>query len=372
MNSKEPKVISVNISTATFIKIVVLLLLLLFLFLIKEVLAILFAAIIFASALEPSVSWLRKRKIPRTLSILLIYLLVIIALVLVVRLLIPPIAGEMQGLYTDFPVYFEKIMNWFGEFSPYSAERGLWAGASESLRGLEAVLLQTAGNVFSGLVNFFGGVLSVLLVGVIAFYILAQDNAIKKLIWSAAPSQYQPYLLQLIDRVQKKIGRWLSGQILLCLIIGLMVYLCLILIGVKYALVLAVIAGIGEFIPFIGPILTALPAILIAWNHSAYQAFLVIGAYLLIQQIENHLIVPKVHQRTVGLHPLVTILVLLIGAKLAGVAGALLAIPVATAVGVFLGDMLGGREVKRAGLPAMPSKARQAGGGGEEAGVKEE
>ena len=344
MNSKEPKVISVNISTATFIKIVVLVLLLLFLFLIKEVLVILFAAIIFAAALEPSVSWLHKRKIPRTISILLIYLVVIALLVLTVRLLIPPVVEQVQGLYTDFPVYSEKIATWFSEFRDYSAESGFLDNVGESLQGVENVLVQTASNLFSGIMNFFGGVISVLLVAVITFYILVKENAMKRLVWSIAPSQYQPYILQLLSRMQKKIGAWLRGQLILCLIIGLMAFVGLWIAGVPYALILALIAGLGEFVPFIGTIVTSVPAILIAFTQSPYLALFVVVWYVIIQQVEGSVIVPKLMQKAVGLHPIVSITVLLIGFKLGGVVGALLAIPVATAVGVFLGDIFGERK----------------------------
>ncbi|MBU4332000.1 AI-2E family transporter, partial [Patescibacteria group bacterium] len=140
--------------------------------------------------------------------------------------------------------------------------------------------------------------------------------------------------------MQKKIGSWLRGQVILMIIIGILSYIGLLILGVRYALLLALFAGLMEIIPYIGPIFGAVPAVFIALTQSPIKGLLVIVLYLIIQQLENNLIVPKIMKRAVGLNPIVVILVILIGGKIAGIVGALIAVPVATAFSVMLKDFL--------------------------------
>jgi predicted PurR-regulated permease PerM len=166
----------------------------------------------------------------------------------------------------------------------------------------------------------------------------------KKLVWSVVPIRHQPYIMQLINRMQKKIGMWLRGQLILSLIIFALTYIGLLILGVKYALVLALIAGLTEFIPYLGPLLAAIPAVFLAFTQSPMLAVFVAVLYYVIQLTENNILVPKIMQKAVGLNPIVSIAVLLIGFQLAGVVGAILSIPVATAASVFFKDVLDGKE----------------------------
>lgn len=162
----------------------------------------------------------------------------------------------------------------------------------------------------------------------------------KRIMRSVVPTKYQPYFTHLANRMQMKIGKWLRGQLFLSLIIFLLSWLGLSVLGVKYALVLAVFAGVTELIPYFGPFIGGVPAVLIAFTQSPTLAILVIVLYVVIQLIENHVLVPKVMQKAVGLNPVVTIIVILIGAKLAGILGIILAVPVTTALGVAAKDLI--------------------------------
>lgn len=168
---------------------------------------------------------------------------------------------------------------------------------------------------------------------------VVEESAIKKLVWSIAPEKHQPYIMQLINRMQKKIGLWLRGQLILSLVIFILTYTGLSILGVEYALVLALIAGLTEFVPYIGPMLGAIPAVFLAFTQSPTLALFVAGLYYIIQLVENNILVPKIMQKAVGLNPIVSISVLLIGFKVAGVVGAILSIPVATAISVFVQDL---------------------------------
>jgi predicted PurR-regulated permease PerM len=145
--------------------------------------------------------------------------------------------------------------------------------------------------------------------------------------------------MQLVNRMQGKIGLWIRGQLILSLIIFSLTFLGLSILGVNYALVLALIAGLTEFVPYLGPTIAAIPAIFLAFTQSPMLALFVLALYYIIQMVENHIIVPKLMQKVVGLNPVISIMVLLVGFKLAGILGAILAIPVVTIASVFLKDL---------------------------------
>ena len=333
------KSVNINISTSTIIKIILIFLLLYFLYLIKDILAILFVSLILASAVDPWVDWMRNKKIPRSIAILFIYLVVLSVIGSVIYLIIPPIAKEIGEISVNFPQYLEKIISAFSALKEYSSQHGVLNNIQDSLGSVSSNLQKAAGGVFSTISNIFGGIFSFFLILVITFYMVVEEGAIKKLVWSIAPEKHQPYIMQLINRMQKKIGLWLRGQLILSLVIFILTYTGLLILGVEYALVLALIAGLTEFVPYLGPILGAIPAVFLAFAQSPTLAVFVIVLFFVIQQVENNILVPKIMQKTVGLNPIVSISVLMIGFKIAGVVGAILAIPVATAISVFIKDL---------------------------------
>lgn len=338
--------ININITTATILKVIVIFLILYFLFLIKDILAVLFVALILASAVDPWVDWMQKRKIPRALGVLFIYLVFFIVLSSVIYLIIPPIVKEVGELASNFPKILDKIMVGFSAFRDYTVKHGVLDSVKESLGTISSNLQTAATGVFSTVTGIFGGIFSFFLVLVLTFYMIVEENAIKKLIFSIAPAQHQPYIMQLINRMQKKIGMWLRGQLILSLIIFILTYAGLSILGIEYALVLALIAGLTEFIPYLGPILAAIPAVFLAFTQAPMLAIFVAALYYIIQLVENNILVPKIMQKAVGLNPIISIAVLLMGFKIAGVIGAILSIPVATAISVFVKDIFDGKEAE--------------------------
>lgn len=335
---------TINISTSTIIKLLVIFLVLAFLYLIKEVLFIIFVALILASAFDPWVDWFQKRRIPRGLGILIIYIILFAVITFAFILIVPPISKEVGQLAENFPLYYEKVINSIQSFKG-QADIGTQEQLQKGLTSLGENLPHTLSNVFSTIFDVFGGIISVLLVLVITFYLTVQEEAMKNFIQSITPSQTQPYLMRLYNRIQLKMGQWLRGQLILSLVIFTLTFIGLTILGVPYALILAFIAGLFEVVPFIGPWMAAIPAVFFGFLQSPLMGIFVIILYLLIQQLENHLIVPKVMSKAVGLNPLVVIVAILIGAKVGGIVGALLAVPVATGISVFLKDFMD----KRAG-----------------------
>ncbi|MBI2878123.1 MAG: AI-2E family transporter [Candidatus Rokubacteria bacterium] len=312
-----------------------------FLYLILDILLLLYVAGLFAVALAPAVAALDGRRLPglrarlpRWAAVLLCYLgLAVLALVLV-SLVLPPLVSQAQAFYRDFPGHLDRLQRWvehapWSEFAPDLP--GLWVEGSRRLGELAVPLLRF---VF----GFLGGVVWVVTILFVAFYLLVDYDRIRDGVLRLFPGGGER-ARQAFGKMTRKVSRWVAGQLLLGLIMGVAVGIALTLFGIRYAYVLALVAAIGELIPVIGPILAAIPALLVALAVSPTTALLVLAFYVLIQQIEGNFLAPKLLQQTVGLHPITVIVALLIGAKLLGLLGALLAVPTAGIVQVLLEEI---------------------------------
>lgn len=326
---------TINISTSTILRAIIILLALFFLYFIRDILIVVFVAVIIAAAINGPVSWLQKYKVPRLLGVIFIYLVIFLFLALIVTLVFPPLAEQIKQLAIHFPEFMEKIgisvQEWWGRYK-------LEGNLQTLLDRVSDRLTQATSSVFATIIGLFGGLLSAIIILVISFYLAVQEKGAKRFLVSLSPSEHQAYLSDLIERIERKIGGWLRGQLLLMFIIGCLTFIGLHLLGIRYALTLALIAGLLEIIPYIGPILAAIPAVILAFFQSPISALLVVLLYLVVQQLENYLIVPQVMKKTVGLNPIVIIVVMLIGAKLAGILGIILAVPFAAAAAEFFRD----------------------------------
>lgn len=335
-----------HISTATILKIVLILLVLWFLYVILDVLALIFVAFVLASAITPWVDKLQKRRVPRVAAVIAIYAVVFGILSVTVILLVPAVVSEISQLTSRLPELYNKLTGSILALNQTGNGAISVSAIEKNLQTLSQGLLQLTSGLFGTLSSIFGGVASLITVLVIVFYMTVEEQGTKKLIQSIAPSKYQPYLLQLVVKIQSRMGRWLRGQLMLSLIIAVATFIGLSIFGVKYALLLAMLAGVFEIIPFIGPILAAIPAVFFAATDAPVKGLLVAGYYILVQQLENNLLVPKVMQQTVGLNPLVILIAVLVGARIGGFLGVILAVPVAAIVAIFLSDVFEERRTK--------------------------
>lgn len=339
--------ISINITSGTIIKTIAIFILLYFLYLISDILILFFVFLVFSSALDPWVDKLKKKKIPRSASVLMLYFLFFAVLGASLYLIIPPIISEINGMANNFPSYFESISSKFSLLKDYSLKYGLLDSTKSSFDLITGYLQNTASGVFFTLFNIFGGIFSFVLILVLTFYMVVEESAIKKLVWSLAPEKHQTYVMHLINRIQLKMGYWLRGQLILALSLAVMSYIGLEILGINYALVLALLVGLFSFIPYMGAILGSLPAVLIAFTQSPLLAALAITLFYIIHLIEGNYLQPKIMQKAVGLNPIISILAILAGFKLAGLIGAILSIPVTTALSVFIKDVFDSNREKR-------------------------
>ena len=339
---------SITISTATMMRFFGVCAALALVYFLRDILAALLFAVIVASAMEPGIQWLKARRIPRVFGVLLIFLVILAALFLVVYLVFPVLAQEISGFIAIYPRLETQIveeLQKIGLFSFVPSGTGSFDGFfGVSTRYVSGI----AGGAFDILAATFGGLLSSVLVVVFSFYLATQEKGIEGFLKIVTPVRHEPYIIDLWGRSQKKLGRWFQAQMLLGAVVGVFIFFGLSLLQVPNALLLALLAALFEIIPVVGPILAAVPATAIAFLISPFMGLAVIILYVLVQQAESHVIVPVVMRRAVGLSPLIVVLALIIGAKIGGIFGLLLAVPVTTIVAEVIEDW---DKKKRAILP---------------------
>ena len=239
---------ALDISTPAIFKIVFTVLALIFLYLVRDVIVILFFAIIIASAVSPFANWLEQRKIPRLLGVLILYLALFGLLIFLLSLVVPVISFELGQLTRALPGFISDISGALEKAQQTATTRyfDFFSEIQNLLDGFSQFLQISAGSALNLIVNVFGGVLSFLAVIVISFYFSVMRQGVAGFIKSVLPTKYEDYIIGLWRRAEHKVGRWLQGQLLLALSVGLLVFIGLSLLNVKYALLLGIIAMILE------------------------------------------------------------------------------------------------------------------------------
>ncbi|TSD01877.1 MAG: Uncharacterized protein Athens071425_280 [Parcubacteria group bacterium Athens0714_25] len=334
---------SINIVTEVIFKVVLVALGLWFLYTIRDIVAVFFVSVILMAALEPAVRWFQRRKINRILAVALVYILLFLIMGISISFLIPAVAVQFQEFSRNLPNYLEGISNAASGLNKYFQTQGISFSSQDIFSNLKG----NFGNLFSRTLGVFSGLFSLVVIISMAFYMSVKEDGMEKFFQSITPKIYDSYVVSLAKRIKSKIGKWMLGQILLMIIIFLLDFLVLYLLGVPYALIIAIIGGILEIIPYIGPTVSTIIAGAMGLLFSPIKGFLVIIGYILIQVAENNIFVPQIMKKAVGLNPLAVILALLIGAKVGGVLGAILSVPIATIAGVLIGDWMALRDASK-------------------------
>lgn len=309
--------IKIDVPFSTMVKIVLALLLFYLFYKIRDVLSILLVVMILVAALRPTVNkW--AKKIGRTFSVLILLAILIGVLGVFIYMIVPPMIDQLSQLVNNFPEYIRKFAVLRSQL-PYVEK--ITSTMAQSLGSY-------AGDFVSFTTSFFGGLFTFLTIIVLTIYFLIDDHIFTGAIKALVPADRRDEVVEVVNKLSDKVGDWLRGQLLLGLIIGVIVYVGLSIIRVPYALTLAVLAGFLEIIPVLGPIISGLVAALVSLSIHPITAVIVVVFYIILQQVEGNLIVPKVMQKAIGLPPAILIIAMLIGGKLMGLVGAVLALPV--------------------------------------------
>lgn len=331
-----------DISWSAILKISLVFLIFYIVYLVKDILIWFIFALIISILFNPAINFLQKLKVPRTLAVMFIYVAVFGILGLIIYWTAPIFISEVQQFSQLFPQYFEKIA---------PSLRGLGIEAFESMESLtEAIgtmLQRTSSDILSALAVFFGGIGSTLFILSVAFFLSLEGKRIEKTIILFSPKKYEAYVLSLWNKSQSKVSGWFGSRILACVFVGIAVFTALYLFNVKYALSIALLSGILDFIPILGPILIGAVVFVFIALDSWLKAVFVLIAFILIQQIEGIVLIPVLTKKFVGLSPVLVLISLAIGGKLLGFLGAILAIPLAGILFEFVGDFLKKRKEYR-------------------------
>lgn len=333
----------ISITAGTIFKGIIILLLFYFLFIVRDLLLIILTSIVLASAIEPGARFFMKHKIPRLASVLLVYVISLILLVGIFYIFLPPLIQDFSSMTRTLPEYIESF-DATGRLGSIPGLSELLSSDGFSASEVFSKVTQTVTGATVGVLNtassIFGGLLSLILIIVISFYLAVQDDGVADFLKIVVPRQHEKYIVGLWKRSQAKIGKWMQGQLVLALIVGLFTYLGLSIIGVSNPMFLAVLAAIFELIPIFGPILAAIPAIGFAAIDGGFTLVLfTLALYAIIQQFESQLIHPLVVKKIVGIPALVAIIALIIGAQVAGFLGIILSVPIAAIVMEIISDI---------------------------------
>lgn len=337
-----------EISSGTIIRTILIILLFVLLYILKDVVIIFLFALVIASGISPFANWLDERRFPRVLGVLGLYLAVLGSAVLVLSLVVPYISDDINRLITSLPQVVERVSTSLDNAQQSSPRYFDFLGEVQNiLSSMSSYLQQASQSVVGLIINIFGGLLSFVAILVISFYLSVTRKGVESFLSSVVPEKYERYVLTLWKRTEIKVGKWIQGTLLLALIVGLVTYIGLSLLGIRFALILSLLIMVLELVPMVGPVVAAIPAIGLAFMQSPTLGIYVLILYVIIQQIENHVLVPLILGKTLNLHPVVIILALLVGQRLAGIPGMILAVPVSTILVEMLDDVAREKESRR-------------------------
>lgn len=312
-----------------------------FLFEIRSLLVMLFVSFLFAAALDPLVDIMQKKGFPRSIAVIIIYLVAIVMSAWFVTNLVTLLAEQVIEIAKNITTIVTNItkgnintLPFADQLRPYFDQfyqtLDLQTAANQIQNALQLVGSQLLG-ISIGLINF-------VLVLVLTFFMTVEEKAIEEFVRSLFPSRYSRYISTRLEAVKDQVGYWLRGQLLVSVICGVLTYIPLALLGVNYALTLSVIAAISMVIPVIGRVFAWLLAFPIVFNQSPTLSLWMTVVYFVLQQIELNFIIPYVMNRAVGLSPIILMIAMMIGGQYLGILGLVLSIPVATTAAIFVKD----------------------------------
>ena len=316
----------IDISHKTIIFTVLLLLGIWLLYYMRGILLMLFVSFLLMTILDPLVNFFVKFKVHRSLAVVITYVLVIGILGGVIAVLAPVLILETTSFVSALPDYLSKI------------------NLSPSTVNLTSGLVQQVGGVLNFTFSVFSNVFSILTILVFSFYMLLGYSGIRNQILLLLGEEKGMKMNKLIEAVEERLGKWSRGQLLLMLSVAIGNYIGYLLLKIPFALPLAVLTGIFEIVPILGPVISAIPAVLIGFGISPLTGVGAAAVAFVVNQLENYVLVPKIMQKSTGVSPLLILISVAIGAKLAGVMGVIIAVPFVITLQVILKVYFGREE----------------------------
>jgi len=318
---------------------------------IADIIVVFFVSVLFSAALDPTVDLLQRYRVPRALSVLVIFLIILTTLGFFISQLVPLVASQIIELASGLGdiinkmtegeanyLFAEYIQGFISETLGSSNSELVLQQVAENLQTLGKQLQSIAGDTFVAIKGIFNGILNFFMVLILTFFLVVDEKKVDSFFISLFPSKHGTYIVEKLEAVKIKVGLWLRGQVILMFLMFMISWIAFSLLGLEYALTLAMLAGIGELIPVVGVFIAAIPALLVAFNQSPWVLLWAFIAIIVIQQIEGNVLVPVVMKKAVGLSPIVVILAMLVGYQVLGILGMIIAIPATTILSIFVLD----------------------------------
>lgn len=354
-------VLSVDSVVRSTIAILLLLALVYILGIIKGIIIIFLVALFLSAAFNPAIDRMQKHRIPRSLGIIIMYILVLGIFVLIIANLVPKIATEVHKLSLSVVDIISTIVNgkssdsWIiVQIQPFANQ--LWESIDQtrvsdfltgSLSDLASNLTSFAGNAIGAVLAVFNGLFNMFLVLIITFFMVVSSKHTTDFFHSLFPHKYSGYISEKSKQISIRIGEWIRGQVLLAIVMFVISYIIFSIIGLNYALTLAMVSAVAEFIPYLGPLITFVSAALIAINQDPVLLLWLTPIYIVLQFLEGNILIPLIVGKSVGLNPIVVLFALLSGATIGysinesiglGLVGMIIAVPVANIISMFVSE----------------------------------
>ncbi len=335
-----------GIAVAVTVAIVAAVLILAALWLFARTLALLALGIAIAAALAPLVSWLEGR-MPRTLAVLLVYLGILVIFGIIGLIVIPPIVAQAQEIVMLAPDLVSEVERLYEQYAP--------VGEVPIVERLIEQLGQVVGRLVAVPLGLASGLIDLVLILFVSLYTLIEAPRMRRFVLSLFPEHQRPRVDHVLNSMFQAMGGFIRGAVITAIIIGVVTTIGLSIIGIPFPLVLGVIAGVLELLPYIGPIIAAVPMIIVALLQSPTQALIVLIFFIIVQQLESNVLVPNIMKTQTEISPLLSIVAIVAGASLGGILGALVAIPIAAALRVFVREVAAPMVRRQTGAPPRPA-----------------
>ena len=328
-----------NVSWGTILKIVIAVICLYVLYLLKDIIVWFIFALIIGILFSFIIDFLEKKRIPRIAATVILYFGVFAVLGLFVYKTAPVFLSEIQKFSQNLPQYLQKISPLFEKLGI-----GVFKTTEDLIQAMQESLGKAGDNIFNALFTIFGGIWATLFIIFLAFFISLEKKFGERILEAISLKSHKNYLLNLWQRSKQKVSGWFISRVIGALFVGSLTYLILRILNVEYAFILSLLAGILDFIPIVGPLIAGVAIAFIVALTSLFQAGFVLIAFFIIQLLENNLLLPLLFKKLTGLPPVLVLLAIAVGAKLWGVLGAILVIPLAGVIFELLKDYLAKRK----------------------------
>lgn len=309
-------------------------------YLIRDVVILVLLAVLTAAALVPAIARLQKFGLSRTASVIISYSLLFFAAVILLSVFLPLFFSEIKQFVLNWPEYARQLDAFMLGIEGYTQSVGIEFSKEEFLSNVEGNISQWFSQIFSTTLNIFQGFIHFIGYFFLALYLSLEEQGIEKFFLLMTPKRYHAQALSIASRMQGKVSQWLFGQMLLMLIAFGIYYVGLSILGIPYALAIALFGGLMEVLPYVGPVLAAIPAIVIGLLSSPVLGASALAFYIVAHQVEAHIVAPQVMKHSAGLNPVALIIAILIGLELGGPLGIVLAVPITMMLSVFVEDLL--------------------------------